>query len=112
MSKLFEGLGVAAGVVLVLTQIILFSGTSMGVVREHCLDLESSTAAQAIDLDSGWTYILWPPMTFANLDPSGRCVRNAPLREALSKTGIWRLPSPEEQVVEHLREQGAFGHAD
>lgn len=73
-------------------------------VREHCLDLDASSRAEA-DVDSKWTYILWPPLTFANLDPAGTCVRNSPLREALGALGIWELESPEEQVREHIQEQ-------
>jgi hypothetical protein len=80
----------------------------MGVVREHCLDVDSSLAAQRVDLDSKWTYVLWPPMPLANLDPSGTCVRNSPLREAMAKAGVWKLDSPDAQVRTHLEKQGAF----
>jgi hypothetical protein len=108
MSKLLTGLGAIAATVFYFAQASVFFGTSLGVVREHCLDVESSVAAQRVDVDNKWTYILWPPLTLANLDPSGTCVRSAPLREALGAIGVWKLDSPEEQVRVHLEKQGAF----
>ena len=104
MRQVAAGVGGLLAFLFVLAQIIFWSGTSLGVVREHCLDLEASSRASA-DVDSKWTYILCPPLTFANLDPDGTCVRNSPLREGLEVIGIWDLPSPEEQVREHLQEQ-------
>jgi hypothetical protein len=91
-------------VVLVSAQFVLIAGTTMGVVREHCLDLESSSGA-TVDIDSGWTYVLLPPLMFANVDPAGGCVRNSPLREALAGVGVWDLPSAREQVRRHVVEQ-------
>ncbi len=92
-------------------QIIAWAGTSMGVVREHCLDIEASQALGRPQVESGWEYILFPPITFANLDPNGICVRNSPLREGLAALGIWGLPSPEEQVREHIAKQQEPGGA-
>jgi hypothetical protein len=56
-------------------------------------------------VESRWTYVVFPPIIFANLDPDGRCVRNSPLREGLSALGVWELPPPQEQVTEHIRDQ-------
>jgi hypothetical protein len=56
-------------------------------------------------VDKHWTYILWPPFTFASDDPPGRCVRNSPIRQGLDAVGVWKLPSPEEQVREHVAAQ-------
>lgn len=88
-----------------LASFVLIAGTSFGVVREHCADLETSSRETGVDIDSGWTYIVWPPFTFANIDPSGGCVRNAPAREVLDAVGIWELPPPEVQVREHVLQQ-------
>ncbi len=98
----------AAAVLMVIAQLAsftFFTGTSMGVVREHCLDLENSNQVDGADIDRKWTYILFPPLTFANLNPPGGCVRNSPLREGLSAVGIWKLPSAEAQVERHISEQ-------
>jgi hypothetical protein len=96
--------GCLGGLVAVLINVVLIGGTSLGVVKEHCADLEQARAGVR-DVDSGWTYILWPPLTLANLDPSGGCVRNSPLREGLAAIGLWELPSADEQVERHIREQ-------
>jgi hypothetical protein len=102
MTKLVTGLGAVAATIFYLAQAGVFLGTSTGVVREHCLDVESSLVAQRADVDSKWTYVLWPPMPLANADPSGTCVRNSPLREVLAKADVWKLHSPEDQVRTHL----------
>ncbi|MGH2963822.1 MAG: hypothetical protein ACRDMH_00355 [Solirubrobacterales bacterium] len=88
-----------------LVQIIFWGGTSLGVVHEHCLDSNASQASGQVVVDSHWTYILWPPLFFAAADPAGRCVRNTPLREGLDAIGIWSLPSPEQQVHDHIESQ-------
>ena len=83
---------------------MLFSG-SFGLVREHCLDIDESERSQRVEVDSHWTYILWPPLMFAGLDPPGRCVRNTPAREGLHQVGIWKLASAEDQVRDHVEDQ-------
>ena len=98
-------LGAVLGTVFFLTQVVFWGGTSLGIVREHCLNMEASGATNSVKVDSSWTYILWPPLIFVNVDPSGRCVRNSPLREGLEAVGIWSLPSPEKQVAEHVEDQ-------
>jgi len=98
-------LGTALGFLFLLSQIIFWSGTSLGVVREYCLDAQSSRATNSVQVDSKWTYIVWPPLVFANADPTGTCVRNSPLREGLSAVGVWSLPVPEQQVRDHIEDQ-------
>jgi hypothetical protein len=98
-------MGGVAAVLLIAAQFVVLAGTSMGVVRESCLDTEMSQSSGRVEVSSHWTYIVWPPLIFANLDPPGRCVRNSPLREGLSAAGIWELPSPEAQVSIHIEEQ-------
>jgi hypothetical protein len=94
------------GLAFLLAQLVLFLGTSFGVVREYCLDEDASRATNSVQVESSWTYILWPPLFFANTDPPGRCVRNSPLREALGAVGVWNLPpSPEQQVKDHIESQ-------
>jgi hypothetical protein len=88
-----------------LAQVIFWGGTSFGIVREYCADIEASRSTNSVQVESSWTYVLWPPLFFANTDPPGRCVRNSPLREGLSAIGIWSLPSPEEQVRKHIENQ-------
>lgn len=92
-----------------LTLFASFMGASFGVVREHCVDVENSSAETGIDIDNKWSYILWPPGPLANLDPAGGCVRNSPLREALNAAGLWELPSPEAQVRDHVQGQVSSG---
>jgi hypothetical protein len=103
------GIGSAlTGIAILLAQFAMFvviAGTSIGAVREHCLDVGESEALQRVEVDTGWTYMLWPPLVFASLDPAGRCVRNSPLREGLAYIGLWELPSAEEQVREHVLDQ-------
>lgn len=98
-------LGALIGLLFLLAQVVLFFGSSSGVVREYCLDGNASRATNSVQVESSWTYILWPPLFLANVDPPGRCVRNSPLREALGAVGIWDLPSPEQQVKDHLESQ-------
>lgn len=98
-------LGTVVGFLFLLLQIIVWGGTSLGVVKEHCLDTELSRSTNSVQVNSSWTYILWPPLIFANADPSGTCVRNSPLREGLNSMGVWALPSPEEQVHDHIEDQ-------
>lgn len=105
MKALGEVLVAVLGVALFLISSVLVMGTSTGIVREHCVDSSQTIETGAIDVDSSWTYILWPPLPFANLDPPGTCVRNSPLREGLNAVGIWDLPLPEDQVIEHGRSQ-------
>lgn len=89
------------GIVVLGLQVFLLASAT-GVVKEHCL---AGNAQDIQDVESGWTYILWPPLVFTALDPAGRCVRNTIAREALGKAGIWPLGSPAEQVKSHLRRQ-------
>lgn len=105
MRAFAEGAAATVAVVLQLVVFVLVAGTSMGVVREHCLDLEASSVETGADIDEKWTYILWPPLALSNLDPAGGCVRNSPLREGLNAVGIWPLPSAEAQVREHVEQQ-------
>lgn len=98
-------LGGLVGFLFLLTQVIFWAGTGLGVVREYCLDEQASRATNSVQVDSGWTYVLWPPLIFANADPTGTCVRNSPLRQGLDAVGVWSLPSPEEQVRGHIEDQ-------
>jgi hypothetical protein len=105
MGELFKGLaGVIAGFLLFSAQAVVIAGTSLGVVQEHCVDLDQLRQGDR-EVDSRWTYILWPPLPFSAVDPAGGCVRNTPLREGLAELGIWELDSPEAQVREHIRKQ-------
>ena len=97
-----EGAGAVFLAVLLLGAFVLVSGTSFGLVRENCARAGKPAAAGT---EGRWTWVLWPPLTLANLDPPGRCVRNAPLREALDAARLWELPSPAAQVREHTRDQ-------
>lgn len=97
--------GLLLGFILLLPQVLLWGGTSLGVVREYCLDESASVATKSVQVDSSWTYVVWPPLLFANSDPPGRCVRNSPLREGLSAIGVWDLPSAEKQVKQHIEDQ-------
>jgi hypothetical protein len=100
-----EMLGLVVGLLFIGTQLIFWGGTSLGVVREHCLNVEASRSTNSVKVESGWTYVVWPPLIFANVDPTGQCVRNSPLREGLDAIGVWSLPSPEDQVREHIEDQ-------
>ena len=82
------------GILFVLAQVVFWGGTSLGVVREYCLDVPASKATTSVQVEASWTYILWPPLVFANADPSGRCVRNAPLREDRVPSGSGRCLVP------------------
>ncbi len=104
LSSIGAGLFAVLGLLFILAQFIFWGGTSLGVVRESCVDLERSTQSR-LEIDTHWTYILLPPGPLANIDPAGTCVRNSPLREGLSAIGIWELASPEQQVREHVEEQ-------
>lgn len=101
MGRVGEGLGAILGIAFT----VLVLSASTGVVREYCLDTNATEASGSVVVDKHWTYILWPPGPFASIDPAGRCVRNSPLREALSAIGIWRLPSPSAQVRQHIASQ-------
>jgi hypothetical protein len=105
MRKATEALGAIIGGLLGLVVSVAVFSTSLGVVREYCLNIPASQAAHAVVVDKHWTYILWPPLVLSGDDPPGRCVRNTPLRQALDALGIWKLPSPEEQVRRHVVEQ-------
>ena len=105
MRDLFGAVG---ALLLVVAQLLFFAlvlSTTTGAVREHCADVQSSERLGFVDVDSNWTYIVWPPLIFSSLDPAGYCVRNSPLREGLAAIGVWDLPSPEEQVRRHVLEQ-------
>lgn len=102
-------LGTIVGLLFLLSQVIFWGGTSLGVVREYCLDEEASRATNSVQVNSSWTYIVWPPLMLGNADPSGTCVRNSPLREGLHSVGVWTLPRPEEQVRDHIEEQLSQG---
>ncbi len=87
------------------TVFLLFQlGLLSPVVREHCLSVDKSEDAGDVQVDSGRPFIVSFPF-FAGIDPPGRCVRNTQSRELLSAIGVWRLPSPEEQVRKHVEEQ-------
>lgn len=102
---MLERVAGAIGVLLGLLFLVVQLGLGSGVVREYCLNVQASQATGTVQVESHWTYIVWPPLYFAALDPAGRCVRNAPLHEALSYLGIWKLPSPTEQVRRHIASQ-------
>jgi hypothetical protein len=104
-QKVLERVAGAIGALLALTFLVVQLTLGSGVVREHCLDVKASQATGTVQVDSHWTYIVWPPLYFAAMDPAGRCVRNTPLHEALSYVGIWKLPSPTEQVRRHVTSQ-------
>jgi hypothetical protein len=99
-----RGLG-AVGALLGLLFLVVNLMLGAGVVREHCLDVTATQATGSVHVDSHWTYIMWAPLYFSAADPSGRCVRNTPFHEALSYLGIWKLPSPTEQVRRHIASQ-------
>lgn len=101
----FEVLGVIAGFLFLFVQFVFWGGTSLGVVKEHCLDVEASERAGTVRVDSHWTYIVFPPIFFSAADPAGRCIRNTPLREGLAALSIWSLDSSSEQVRDHVVEQ-------
>lgn len=108
----FVALGIGLVIAFQVAVFVVLIGVNTGVVREICLDERASMAAGRVEVDSGWTLILWPPFVFANIDPAGRCVRNSPLREGLSAVGVWKLPSPQEQVRQHIESQlGQAGQA-
>jgi hypothetical protein len=107
VERVLELLGGLLGIALGL----VFLSTSLGAVREYCLDTKATAASHSIVVEKHWTYVLWPPFFFASNDPPGRCVRNSPLREGLSAVGIWKLPSPEEQVRRHIASQLKDGAA-
>lgn len=93
-------------VALSLALLLLFTGFGSGVVREHCIDSEASNATGAVQVDSRWTYVVWPPLIFAGADPpGGRCVRNQPGTAALQYLGVRDLGGPNEQVRKSLREK-------
>lgn len=105
LRDIAEGVAGLVGLFLGLATMVLSLAFGSGIVREHCLDVETSQAIGGVNVDTKWTYILWPPLPFASLDPPGRCVRNQPGREALDYVGVWELGEPEEQVREHAEEQ-------
>jgi hypothetical protein len=109
--KGFAILGGVVGFAFLLSQVIFWSGTSTGIVREHCLDVDASERTQSVQVDSHWTLILFPPMLFSAADPAGRCVRNTPLREGLAALSIWSLDAASEQVRVHAVEQYQEGSA-
>lgn len=100
MRTFIAVVGLIAGLLFISAQFVFWAGTSLGVVREHCV-----VDSGAPRVESKWTYILFPPLFFANQDPPGTCVRNSPLREGLAAAGIWELPSPERQVADHIVSQ-------
>ena len=101
----WETIGTVVGAVLGLAFTLVVLSTSLGVVREYCLNVPASRAEHTVVVEKHWTYILWPPVVFAANDPPGRCVRNSPLRQALDAVGIWKLPTPEQQVRQHILDQ-------
>jgi hypothetical protein len=103
--KILEAIGSVIAALLGLLLTFVFLSSSLGVVREYCLNAAATRATQTVVVDKHWTYILWPPLVFAGNDPPGFCVRNTPARQALDAIGIWKLPSPEEQVREHVAAQ-------
>lgn len=105
MRKAGEALVALLGFLISLVMFFLVASTSLGVVREYCLNTVATEAAGTVVVDKHWTYILWPPLVLSGNDPPGRCVRNTPIRQALDAVGIWKLPSPEEQVRRHVVEQ-------
>lgn len=105
MKRVAGILGGLIGGLVSLAFMALVLSTSSGAVREYCLDVPASQAAQAVVVDKHWAYVLWPPLIFASQDPPGLCVRNSPIRQALDAVGIWKLPSPEEQVRRHVAAQ-------
>lgn len=99
MRQLSDGITALLGFTALVLINLAIAGSSLGVVKQHCLDVESSIQAESADVDSSWTYILWPPLFFANADPMDKvCVRNSPVREALGASGVWELGTPEEQL--------------
>lgn len=101
---------VGEALLLVMAAIVVIgsqAGLAAPVVREHCLDADALETASGTVVDTKWTYLAWPPLYLAPIDPPGRCVRNSLTREALNRLGVWKLPEPEEQVRRHLAEQVA-----
>lgn len=101
LERIAGAIGALLGLLFLAAQLAL----GFGVVREHCLNATATKATGSIQVDSHWTYIVWPPLYFSAADPAGRCVRNSPLHEALSYIGIWKLPPPTEQVRRHIASQ-------
>lgn len=108
MTNLKEIAGALLIVPLLAFQALVFTSSS-GIVHEHCL---AKNAQSIRDVESGWTYVMWPPLVLAHVDPPGRCVRNSVGREVLSLVGIWPLGTPSEQVEAHLRSQGEKDGSD
>ena len=102
MKRVGEVAAGLLGAIVGLAMTVVFLSSSLGVVREYCLNVPASQAAQAVVVDKHWTYILWPPLVLSGNDPPGRCVRNTPIRQALDAIGVWKLPTPEEQVRRHV----------
>jgi len=75
------------------------------VIQERCLEADASAATRSVQVDTHWTYIVWPPFALASLDPPGTCVRNSPLHVGLDAVGVWKLPSAEDQVRQHILDQ-------
>lgn len=88
------------GTLLGLALFVLVAGFGSGIVREHCIDAEASNRTGELQLDSRWTYVLWPPLVLAADDPSPRCVRNHPGTAALGYLGVRDRPKP--QLRKHL----------
>jgi hypothetical protein len=105
MEKIGAVIAGVVGAIVSLAFLAFVISDGLGVVREYCLDIPASKAAGTVVVDKHWTYVLWPPSVLAANDPPGRCVRNSPLRQGLDAIGLWKLPTPEEQVRRHVVEQ-------
>lgn len=100
-----DAISSAVGGLLAIIFIALNVAVFAPVTREHCLDLGASQTAGAVRIDSKWTFVAWPPPPVSWLDPGGRCVRNSVLRQGLDLVGVWKLPTPLDQVRDHVQEQ-------
>jgi len=105
MDRVAERIGGLLAVVVSIVVTVIVLGTCSGVVQERCASTVAVSATGAVQVDSHWTYVLWPPLFLASIDPAGRCVRNSPLHVGLSAIGLWKLPSAEDQVRQHIVDQ-------
>jgi len=87
---------VLTGIVSVIA-VVAFLGLVAPYDHQICIVEHNGTRA----IDDHWGFYL--SNGIPNPAPDGEgCIRNTPAREALSALGIWKLGSPEEQIIEHL----------
>jgi hypothetical protein len=87
---------VLTGVVSVIA-VVAFLGLVAPYVHKICIVEHNGRPS----IDAHWGFYLSSGLPNPAPDSEG-CIRNTPTREALSALGIWKLGSPEEQIVDHL----------